>query len=365
MHGSPLLEVSNLRVRFPTRHGRVEAVSDMSFTVAEGETVAIVGESGSGKSVTALSVMGLLNSGSIESGSIRFRGEDLTAAEPRRMRQIRGEEIAMVFQNPMAALDPLYTVGNQVAEAIRIHRDVSAAEARARAVELLREVGLPDPERRARSYPHELSGGQQQRVVIAIALSCNPALLIADEPTTALDVTVEAQILRLMRTLQADHGTALLFITHDMGVVAEMADRVVVMYAGKVVEQGTVEQVLREPQNPYTLALLRSIPSPDISRDTLMPAIRGSVPSLLDTPSGCRFHPRCPRVLDRCVREEPPLAALPGQRDSRCWLHLQPDGGLLPAESTDSTESTESTGSADRSARHGAGSIQSGATGVS
>lgn len=353
MLGEPLLEVNNLRVRFPTRHGEVEAVSDMSFTVAEGETVAIVGESGSGKSVTALSVMGLLDAGRVEDGSIRFHGEEITQASPARLRQLRGEQVAMVFQNPMAALDPLYTVGNQVAEAIRIHRDIRPAEAKARAVELLREVGLPDPERRARSYPHELSGGQQQRVVIAIALSCNPSLLIADEPTTALDVTVEAQILRLMRDLQRDHGTALLFITHDMGVVAEMADRVVVMYAGKVVEQGTVEQVLNDPQNPYTLALLRSIPSPTISRDTLMPAIRGSVPSLLEMPSGCRFHPRCPRALDHCSVHEPPLFALPSRRESRCWLHERPESGLLAARGrTDSTAG-------------GVNSIESGATGVS
>ncbi|MEU6645562.1 ABC transporter ATP-binding protein [Saccharomonospora sp. NPDC046836] len=333
MREAPLLDVSNLRVRFSTRHGRVEAVSDMSFTVDEGETVAIVGESGSGKSVTALSIMGLLDSGRIDEGSIRFRGEDIAAAGPKRMREIRGEEIAMVFQNPMAALDPLYTVGNQVAEAIRIHRDVTAAEARARAVELLKEVGLPDPERRARAYPHELSGGQQQRVVIAIALSCSPSLLIADEPTTALDVTVEAQILKLMRTLQREHGTALLFITHDMGVVAEMADRVVVMYAGQVVEQGTVEQVLGDPRNPYTAALLRSIPSPTISRDTLMPAIRGSVPNLLEMPSGCRFHPRCPQAFDRCGSEAPPLFSLPERRDSRCWSHDEPAAGLSSIQS--------------------------------
>jgi oligopeptide/dipeptide ABC transporter ATP-binding protein len=235
----------------------------------------------------------------------------------------------MVFQNPMAALDPLFTVGNQVAEAIRIHRAVTRAEARTRAVELLREVGLPDPKRRARSYPHELSGGQQQRVVIAIALSCSPSLLIADEPTTALDVTVESQILGLMRKLQQEHGTALLFITHDMGVVAEMADRVAVMYAGKLIEQGTVDKVLNGPQNPYTAALLQSIPTPAMSRDSLMPAIPGAVPSLLEMPAGCRFHPRCPRSLDRCGNQEPPLFRLPEQRDSRCWLHDEPDSGLL------------------------------------
>ncbi len=326
---TPLLEVTNLRVRFPTRQGPVEAVSDVSFDVHPGETVAVVGESGSGKSVTALAVMGLLDSGRVEDGSIRYRGEDLATVGTKRLREIRGEEIAMVFQNPMTALDPLYTVGNQIVEAIRLHRDSSRKEAQQRAVELLREVGLPDPERRARSYPHELSGGQQQRVMIAIALACNPSLLIADEPTTALDVTVEAQILRLMRGLQRDHGTAMLFITHDMGVVAEMADRVVVMYAGKVVEQGRVEDVLNDPQNPYTRALLASIPSPTISRDALMPAIRGAVPSLLETPSGCRFHPRCPEVFDRCPTEEPPLFEIAAGRDSRCWLHDRTPAGAV------------------------------------
>ncbi|HWL99977.1 MAG TPA: ABC transporter ATP-binding protein [Nocardioidaceae bacterium] len=334
MPGAPLLEVSNLRVGFSTRHGRVEGVSNMSFTVAEGETVAIVGESGSGKSVTALSIMGLLDGGRIEEGSIRFRGEDITRLGPKQMREIRGEQIAMVFQNPMAALDPLYTVGNQVAEAIRIHRDVNASAARARAVDLLREVGLPDPERRAGSYPHELSGGQQQRVVIAIALSCNPSLLIADEPTTALDVTVEAQILRQMRSLQREHNTALLFITHDMGVIAEMADRVVVMYAGQIVEHGSVEQVLNDPQNPYTAALLRSIPTPTISRDAAIPAIRGSVPSLHDVPPGCRFHPRCPEAFEPCAAEEPPLLSLTEQRASRCWLHDRSDSELAAAHSS-------------------------------
>ncbi|MGY1748926.1 ABC transporter ATP-binding protein [Modestobacter sp. SYSU DS0511] len=302
-------------------------MSDVSFDVHPGETVAVVGESGSGKSVTALAVMGLLDSGRVEGGSIRYRDEDLARVTPRRLRDIRGDEIAMVFQNPMTALDPLYTVGNQIVEAIRLHRDLKRSEARQRAVDLLREVGLPDPERRARSYPHELSGGQQQRVMIAIALACNPALLIADEPTTALDVTVEAQILRLMRRLQRDHGTAMLFITHDMGVVAEMADRVVVMYAGKVVEQGPVEDVLADPQNPYTRALLGSIPSPTISRDVLMPAIRGAVPSLLETPSGCRFHPRCPEVFDRCPTEEPSLLQITAGRESRCWLHERTSAG--------------------------------------
>jgi oligopeptide/dipeptide ABC transporter ATP-binding protein len=316
-----LLAVDSLHVQFPSPAGPVEAVAGVSFTVAAGETVALVGESGSGKSVTSLAIMGLLGAGRVAAGSIAFRDEDLARADSERLRRLRGAEIAMVFQNPMTSLDPLFTVGGQVAEALRIHRPLTRRAARSRAVELLDEVGIPDPERRVRAYPHELSGGQQQRVMVAMALACEPALLIADEPTTALDVTVEAQILKLMRTLQREHGTALLFITHDMGVVSRMADRVVVMYAGRVVEQGTVADVLREPQNPYTRALIDSIPTPATPRDVPMPAIPGNVPSLAELPSGCRFHPRCPSVMDRCGESEPPLYDLGPGRVSRCWLH--------------------------------------------
>jgi oligopeptide/dipeptide ABC transporter ATP-binding protein len=314
---SPLLDVRDLSVRF----GPVEAVSGVSFTVAAGETLAVVGESGSGKSVSSLAVLGLLGGGRVTAGSIRFEGEELVGAGPERLRRLRGAEIAMIFQNPMSSLDPLFTVGNQVAEALRIHRTASRRDARRRAVELLDEVGLPDPLRRARSYPHELSGGQQQRVMIAMALACEPALLIADEPTTALDVTVEAQILELLRRMQHDHGTALLFVTHDMGVVAEMADRVLVMYAGRVVEQGAVDDVLRDPRNPYTRALIESIPTPTTPRDLPMPAIAGTVPHPSDLPGGCRFHPRCPSVLDRCATDDPPLVDLGPGRTSRCWRH--------------------------------------------
>ncbi|MGP4020649.1 ABC transporter ATP-binding protein [Saccharopolyspora sp. 5N708] len=321
MPSPPLLDVRDLHVRFPTPTGPVHAVAGVSFTVLPGETVAVVGESGSGKSVSSLAVLGLLGSGSIAAGSVLLRGEELVGADPERLRRLRGAEIAMIFQNPMSSLDPLFTIGDQVVEALRVHRTLSRREARERAVDLLREVGLPDPQRRMRSYPHELSGGQQQRVMVAIALACEPALIIADEPTTALDVTVEAQILDLLRTMQRERATALLFITHDMGVVAEMADRVVVMYAGRVVEHGPVTEMLRAPRNPYTRALIEAIPTPATPRDRPMSAIAGSVPAPADAPPGCRFHPRCPAVHDRCSAEEPPLFELGPTRASRCWLH--------------------------------------------
>ncbi|HLU54499.1 MAG TPA: ABC transporter ATP-binding protein [Pseudonocardia sp.] len=319
---APLLDVRDLTVRFPTPTGPIEAVSGVSFTVRPGETLAVVGESGSGKSVSSLAVLGLLGAGRVTAGSIRFQGEELVGADPERLRCLRGADIAMIFQNPMSCLDPLFTVGDQIAEALRIHRPVSRRDARRRAVELLTEVGIPDPARRVRSYPHELSGGQQQRVMIAMALACEPALLIADEPTTALDVTVEAQILELLRRMRRDHGTALLFVTHDMGVVAEMADRVLVMYAGRVVEQGTVDEVLRDPRNPYTRALIESIPTPSTPRGEPMPVIAGNVPHPAALPDGCRFHPRCPVVLDRCAVDEPALVDLGAGRSSRCWQHV-------------------------------------------
>jgi oligopeptide/dipeptide ABC transporter ATP-binding protein len=316
-----LLEVRGLSVTFQGRQQDLEAVTDVSFEVGSGETVAIVGESGSGKSVTARSVLGLLPDYSRTRGSVRLRGRgDLRTMSERALRGVRGAEIAMIFQDPMTSLDPLYPVGKQIAEALRTHRSMSRQQARARAVELLREVGIPDPHRRVDAYPHELSGGQQQRVMIAIALSCEPALLIADEPTTALDVTVEAQILRMIRDLQAARGMSLLLITHDMGVVAEMADRVVVMYAGRVVEQGSVRQVLKDPQHPYTTALLRSIPQPSTGRGAVIPHLAGAVPPLSAMPSGCRFHPRCERAWALCADTEPTLFDL-GSRSSRCWLH--------------------------------------------
>ena len=315
-----LLQVDDLRVEFPTPSGAVEVVAGVSFDVHPGETVAVVGESGSGKSVSSLAVLGLLGAGRIAGGSITLRGEELTGADRDRLRALRGAEIAMIFQNPMSALDPLFSVGDQVVEAIRVHRPMSRARARGRAAELLREVGLPDPEWRMRFYPHELSGGQQQRVGVAMALACDPGLLIADEPTTALDVTVEAQILALMRRLQAEHGAALLLITHDMSVVARMADRVVVMYAGQVVERGRADRILGEPTHPYTRALITSVPTADTVRDAPLPAIGGRVPNPTEIPDGCRFHPRCPQAVSRCRTDEPPVTGTPGGGESRCWL---------------------------------------------
>lgn len=333
---SSLLEVDDLCVSFDTRYGEVEALNEVSLEVRPGETVAVVGESGSGKSVTALSVMGLLDNGSITSGSIRYQGKELTRLRQRELRRMRGNEIAMIFQNPMTSLDPLFTVGNQLAEALNAHTSMTRKQTKDRVIELLREVGMPDPEQRVRSYPHQLSGGQQQRVMIAIGLACSPALLIADEPTTALDVTVEAQILTLMKRLQQEHGTAMMFITHDMGVVAEVADRVVVMYAGKVVEQGTVEQVLTDPKNPYTRGLIASIPSPTIARDAQMPTMRGSVPGLRETPQGCRFHPRCPVAVERCAQEAPPLLQI-GAQQTRCWFP-DPENPMVVDETGPSSE---------------------------
>ena len=329
----PLIAVDDVHVAFNTMAGEVEALTGVSFDIRANETVAVVGESGSGKSVTALAIMGLLDGGGVTSGQIRSGGRDLASLGEKQMRGVRGAEIAMIFQDPMTCLDPLYTVGNQLLEAIRLHNDLNKKEAIQRAIELLGHVGIPDPEKRIKSYPHELSGGQRQRVMIALALACRPRLLIADEPTTALDVTVEAQILQLLRDLQKEMEMSILLVTHDMGVVAEMADRVVVFYAGQVVEQGTVDQVLQNPRHPYTAALFEGIPTPHSDRSQPLTAIPGAVPSLRELPSGCRFNPRCRFSFDRCRTESVPLFGLEGGRQSRCWL--AEDGGNpdLSAES--------------------------------
>jgi peptide/nickel transport system ATP-binding protein len=317
----PLLEVNDLHVEFDSPEGTVEAVAGVGFTVGAEETVAVVGESGSGKTVTALAVLQLLDGGRISGGRVLWDGADLTTLDARAMRRIRGNEIAMIFQDPMTSLDPLYSVGHQIVEALRLHRRISKKAARERAVELLEQVGMPDPRGRLTAYPHQLSGGQRQRVMIAIALACSPRLLIADEPTTALDVTIEAQILELLHTLQREYHTAMLLVTHDMGVVAETADRVVVFYAGQVVEQGPTAEVLRNPQHPYTAALLAAVPTPDTDRAEALAAIPGTVPPLRAMPSGCRFHTRCTQAWDECGRMEPQLHALPGGRSARCLLH--------------------------------------------
>ena len=300
----PLIEIEDLAVTFRTARGEVEALSGVSLTVGEGESFGVVGESGSGKSLTALAVMGLVPDppGRIARGSIRFRGETLDAEAKARL---RGREIAMIFQEPMSALNPVFTVGEQVAEGLRVHERLSRRAARARAAELLGRVGIPDPFRRLGQYPHELSGGMRQRVMIAAALACRPRLLIADEPTTALDVTIQAQILALLASLQRETGMAILLITHDLGVIAQVVGRVAVMYAGRVVETGPVVPVFARPAHPYTRALLNSIPArnEDAAR---LPAIPGSVPVPAAWPSGCRFHPRCARAEAACAALLPP-----------------------------------------------------------
>jgi peptide/nickel transport system ATP-binding protein len=289
------LDVRDLRVSFPTDDGVVRAVDGVSFSLERGQTLGIVGESGSGKSVTSLTIMGLENRRDCQvSGSVWFRGEELIGAAPRRILSLRGSSMTMIYQDPLSALHPYYTVGWQIAEAYRAKNPVSRKQAWDRAVEMLRRVEIPQPERRARDYPHQFSGGMRQRAMIAMALSCDPELLIADEPTTALDVTVQAQILDLISDLQAESGTAVIVITHDLGVVAEIAEKVLVMYAGRVVERGTTEQVFASPQHPYTWGLLKSVTRLDRDRRERLSAISGTPPSLIDVPAGCPFHPRCP-----------------------------------------------------------------------
>jgi peptide/nickel transport system ATP-binding protein/oligopeptide transport system ATP-binding protein len=319
-----LLSVDDLRVSFATEDGVVQAVDGVSFSLAPGEILAIVGESGCGKSVTAQTLTGLTRSANSRiTGSVTYRGQELIGLDDDGLRGIRGEEIAMVFQDPMSSLNPVYRVGDQIAEMIRAHRDVSKREAQQRAVELLGSVGIPNPEGRVRSYPHEFSGGMRQRVMIAMALALEPAVLIADEPTTALDVTVQAQILRLIADLNAERDLAVVLITHDLGVVAEVADRVVVMYAGQIVEDGSLDDIFYTPQHPYTWGLLGSLARLDRPRSERLAQIPGQPPSLLDPPPGCRFAPRCAFEFDRCA-QPPDLAPTEsaGHLD-RCWLDLE------------------------------------------
>jgi peptide/nickel transport system ATP-binding protein len=318
-----LLEVRDLSVSFATEEGVLRAVDHVELDVAPGEVLAVVGESGSGKSVTALTLMGLSRGPNATiAGSARFEGTDLVSAGERDLRRIRGERIAMVFQDPTTSLDPVYRVGDQIAEQIRAHRDVSREEARSRAIELLDAVGIGDAASRVDAYPHQFSGGMRQRVMIAMALSLEPSLLIADEPTTALDVTVQAQIVALLRELNRERGLAMVLITHDIGLVAEIADRVAVMYAGRIVEQGTLDELFYDPQHPYTWGLLASIARIDRPRPERLPQIPGAPPSLLSPPQGCHFRPRCPHEFERCPAV-PGLEARqpdsPGHLD-RCWL---------------------------------------------
>ena len=322
---SRLLEVEDLRTQFPTRAGLVKAVDGVSFHIEEGEMLGLVGESGSGKSITALSVMRLIAApGKIAGGSIRFKGEELTTATPERLRAIRGNDIAMIFQDPMTSLNPVYTVGEQIAEALRLHRNLDRKAAWTAAIEAMKEVAIPSPERRANDYPHQLSGGMRQRVMIAMALACDPELLIADEPTTALDVTIQAQILELLDDLRKQRELAVLLITHDLGVVAEVADRVAVMYTGRIVEESPVEELFARPKHPYTEGLLRSVPkltSTDIIRKERLETIEGVVPRPTDLPPGCHFAPRCPHRMPRCTAEEIPLYQLEGNVEVRCVLY--------------------------------------------
>jgi len=319
-----LLEISDLRVSFRTEEGTVQAVDRVSFSVDRGEVVAVVGESGSGKSVTAMTLMGLTRSPNAHfEGSAMFDGTELVTASDDELMRIRGQEIAMIFQDPMSSLDPVYRIGDQIIEQIRAHdREITKAAAMDRAVELLAQVGIPRARERVRSYPHEFSGGMRQRVMIAMALSCSPRLLIADEPTTALDVTIQAQILRVLRDLRDRTGAGIILVTHDLGVVADIADRVVVMYAGRVVEHGTLDELFYDPQHPYTWGLLGSITRVDRDRSQRLPAIPGLPPSLLAPPQGCHFRPRCPHEFDQCPKV-PPLEARVGGatgHTDRCWL---------------------------------------------
>lgn len=334
MDAQTILEIRDLRTHFATDSGIAKAVDGVSLSVERGETVAIVGESGSGKSVTSLSVMRLIPTppGRIVGGEILFRGRagtvaNLTTLDERAMRRVRGNEISMIFQEPMTSLNPVYTVGDQIGEALRFHRGLKRAEARAESLEALRLVGIPAAERRIDEYPHQMSGGMRQRVMIAMALACRPMMLIADEPTTALDVTIQAQILDLMRRLQSDTGTAILFITHNLGVVAEIAHRVVVMYAGRIVEEGDVRTLFKTPTHPYTRGLLACMPhlgKGDIGGDARLDAIPGNLPSPIDRPPGCAFAPRCAYAEAACSADDPALEEVGPRHFARCrrWSDL-------------------------------------------
>lgn len=319
-----LLEVTGLRTEFKTAAGVIRAVDGVDLAVDKGETLGIVGESGCGKSITSLSIMQLLPKGlgKVAAGEIRLEGENMLAFSERKMRQIRGNRIAMIFQEPMTSLNPVFRVGKQIAEAVRYHQGVGKKEAMSRAVEMLTKVGIPRPEKVAVSYPHELSGGMRQRVMIAMAMVCNPKLLIADEPTTALDVTIQAQILDLMRELQRTEGTSILMITHDLGVVAEMCDRIVIMYAGQVVEETDVKTLFKNPKHPYTKSLLASLPQLNSEQDRLA-SIPGQVPNPLEMPEGCRFAPRCQFAQDICRANAPGLEEVEAGHKCRCLLQQE------------------------------------------
>ena len=316
----PLLEVRNLRVEFPTRRGTLSALDNISFSIAPGEVLGVVGESGAGKSITGLAVIGLLEPpGRIAGGQVRLEGRRIDNLPHEAMRRLRGRKIGVIFQDPLTSLNPLYSIGRQLEETILTHLPMTKTQAKARALALLREVGIPAPEARYANYPHQFSGGMRQRVVIALALAAEPRLLIADEPTTALDVSIQAQIIALLKRLAAERGAAVMLITHDMGVIAETANRVAVMYAGRIVEVGAVRDVIHSPQHPYTVGLMGSIPRIAAKRSRLV-QIEGSMPRLNAIPAGCAFNPRCPHRFERCVIERPNLMAA-GTSQAACWLH--------------------------------------------
>ena len=325
-----LLEVKDLKVRFATEDGIVRAVDGVSFELDRGNVFGIVGESGSGKSVTAMTILGLTRDKNTRfEGEVVYKGQDLLALPESRLRDVRGNEIAMIFQDPMTSLNPVYKVGDQIIEAIVTHEDISKSAARRRTVELLRQVGIPNANQRVDDYPHQFSGGMRQRAMIAMALSCNPDILIADEPTTALDVTIQAQILELIDRLKDDFDSAVILITHDLGVVADVADEIVVMYAGRVVERGGKRDIFYDPQHPYTWGLLGSIPRLDRPKPEKLHSIRGMPPSLINLPKGCKFRPRCPHAFERC-EEEPALEQHVEERGhlDRCWLSVDDKRGL-------------------------------------
>ncbi|WP_281685805.1 ABC transporter ATP-binding protein [Thalassobaculum salexigens] len=333
MTGTPSLNVVNLKTHFFIREGVVRAVDGVSFSVDQGEVLGIVGESGCGKSITARSILRLVPNppGRTVDGRIEFEGKDLLELSESEMRKVRGNRISMIFQDPMTYLNPTMKVGDQITEVLRLHLDMNETQARARALELFRDVNIPEPEGRLDNYPHEFSGGMRQRVMIAMALACEPGLLIADEPTTALDVTVQAQILDLLRRIRDDLNSAIILITHDLGVVAEICDKVVVMYAGQVVEQANVYDLFDEPKHPYTRGLLDSLPTPEHRVDQLKP-IPGQPPDLLRIPNGCNFAPRCAYCMQKCIDEEPPFREVAPGHMSRCWLDSVTQTAVAAAE---------------------------------